>query len=184
MEVRVSSECPTEPSGHSQGDAPTRFPPDGRGASRHRVVERHPQPLQWHTMCAMLLLIAMPFQERGVEPQSFLVPVFLLPLNPLSLSERDVASHAGARSLLFCVPNWKVLSETLSSHVESHENGPPRSGPREIDDLVANVSPPWHPRMRSFIVSRTPCCTRLRARRITSPNHEGGDRQIPQRSEW
>ena len=34
--------------------------------------------------------------------------------------------------------------------------------------------------MRSFIVSRTPCCTRLRARRTTSPNHEGGYRLYTQ----
>src|SRR2546429_689394 len=78
-------------------------------------------------MCAMLLSIARLFQEWGAEPQSFPVPVLLVLLNLLPLSKRGIASYGGARSLLFCAPNWKALCETLSLCAESRENGQQRS---------------------------------------------------------
>src|SRR5437879_1373606 len=78
-------------------------------------------------MRAMLLSIAMLFQEWGAEPQSFPVPVLLFLLNLLSLSKIGTVSYARGSFLLFGVPNWKALSETLSSRAESRENDPQRS---------------------------------------------------------
>src|SRR2546421_12842372 len=67
------------------------------------------------------------FQDRGVESQSFPVPVFLLGSNLLLPSKRGTVSYAEGSFLLFCVPNWKALCERLSSHAESRENDPQRS---------------------------------------------------------
>src|SRR5579864_7406362 len=66
----------------------------------------------------------MLFQERGVEPRSFPVPVFLLLSNFLLPSKRGAVFYAGGSCLLFYVPNWKALCETLSRCVESRENDP------------------------------------------------------------
>jgi hypothetical protein len=87
----------------------------------------------------MLLFTAMLFQAWGVEHRSFL---FLF--NPLLLSQRDAVSHGGALFLLLCVPNWNVLSETLSSGAESPENDRPRSA------RLAMQPEPLDEKMRSY----------------------------------
>src|SRR3954452_5527800 len=97
----------------------------------HQGARLHQPRWLWHTMHAMLLSIAMLSPEAGVEPQSFPVPVFPLDSSSLLLLKRDVVSYGGVTRLPFCVPNWKALSERLSSHAESHENDRRRSVPLE-----------------------------------------------------
>src|SRR5712672_2107395 len=108
----------------------------------HQGARLHQPPWLWHTMHAMLLSIAMLSQEEGVEPQSFPVPVFPLGSNPQILLKRGAASYAGVLRPPFCVPNWKALSETLSSHAESHENDRPQSVPSE--ELLAQLDEKRH----------------------------------------
>src|SRR5258708_122728 len=108
----------------------------------HQGARLHQPRWLWHTMHARLLSIAMLSQEEAVEPQSFPVPVFLLLSNLLLLSKTGVASYGEARFLLFCGPNWKALSETLSSDAESHENDRPRSVP--LEELLAQLDEKRH----------------------------------------
>src|SRR2546421_9120567 len=58
----------------------------------------HQPRLLWHTMCARLLSIAMPFQEWGVESQSFPVLEHLLVLNLLLVSKRGAAFYGDRKS--------------------------------------------------------------------------------------
>src|SRR2546423_3374111 len=108
----------------------------------HQGAWLHQPRWLWHTMHARLLSIAMLSKARGSRAPILSRSCVSVLSNLLLLSKTGGASYGEARFLLFCGPNWKALSQTLSSDAESHENDRPRSVP--LEELLAQLDEKRH----------------------------------------